>query len=238
MSFSIIKKGITAGLLICVVMTGQAYASVINTIGGTDYEWLEFSNTTNLSRDTVESLINDTASALYGYRYATRLETQLLLDSYLPYLPVDLNHWEAYAAPGAQAFFNDFGITVREDFGATFQAVSNDGVNFSYNMYLTSYFNYGAAGECGVDVSCVGNMLTAALDGAIQAQFTPSHRGFDAAWANPDTFFNYDAKDIQASLLVREIIPVPLPAAAWLFSNGVVFLFGLARAQKKRAQVS
>ncbi|MBI3188408.1 MAG: hypothetical protein HYZ31_11160 [Gammaproteobacteria bacterium] len=227
-----INKVITIGLLAGSALTGQAYASVINTLDGTGYEWLELSNTTNLSRVTVESLLGDTTSALYGYRYATRLETQALLESYMPYVPAELNHWEAYAAPGAQSFFNDFGITWQDDLGVINQALSNDGVIFDYNMHLISYFNYGAAGECGVDVSCAGNMFTAALDGSVQAMFTPSHRGFDATWATPDTFSNFDANQIQASLLVRELIAVPVPAAVWLFSTGLIGLMAVVRSRK------
>lgn len=229
------KKTLAISLLASAAMTSQVNASVINTLGGTGYEWLELSSTTNLSRVTVESMLGDNASTLYGYRYATRAETQALLESYLPYLPTELNHWEAYAAPGAQAFFNDFGMTFQDDLGATFQAVSDDGVTFSYNMYQVSYFNYGAAGECGVDVSCAGNMFAAALDGTVQAMFTPAHRGFDATWATPDTFSNFDANPIQTSLLVREFMAVPVPAAAWLMVSGMLVLFGQACWRNKKA---
>ena len=224
-----INKIITIGLLAGSTLTGQAYASVINTLDGTGYEWLELSNTTSLSRITVESLLGDTTSALYGYRYATRLETQALLESYMSYVPAELNQWEAYAAPGAQAFLNDFGLTMQEDLGVTYTGLSNDGVTFDYNMYLRSYFNYGATGECGVDVSCLGNVFTAALDGTVQVMFTPSHRGYDATWATPDIYSSYDSSWILASLLVREVTPVPLPAAAWLFINGALLLFGFYR---------
>lgn len=226
------KKALSISLLTTAVMAGHSYASVINTLGGTGYEWLELSNTSNLSRVTVESMLGDTGSALYGYRYATRLETQALLESYMPYVPAELNHWEAYAAPGAQLFFNDFGMTLQDNLGVINQAVSNDGVTFDYNMHLISYFNYGATGECGVGVSCAGNMFTAALDGTIQAMFTPAHRGFDAAWATPDTYSNYDSNWIQASLLVRELMPVPVPAAAWLFITGLLGLIAVARRRK------
>lgn len=226
-------------LPVCVVLglgcASQANASVINNIGGIGYEWLEFSNTTNISRNTVETMLVDTNSALYGYRYATRLETQALLESYMPYVPAELNHWEAYLAPGATAFLNDFGITMQDNFGATYTTVTDDAVTINYNMYLTSYFSYGATGECGVDFSCKGRMLTAALNGVIQAQLPPAPRGFDATFATPDRFPVYDASTIQASLLVRELITVPLPAAAWLFANGMFVLFGFSRMRNKKS---
>lgn len=197
----------------------QSQASVINNIGGINFEWLEISNTVNLSRTTVESMQSDSTSAFYGYRYATRVETQALFESYMPYVPAEINHWGAYLAPGAQAFFNDFGITHIDPFGATYQATSDDGVTFDYNMYTSNYFGYGATGECGVDFSCVGRMLTAALDGDFQAQFTPARRDFDATWAAPDQFSVYDTSPIAGSLLVRELITVPAPALPVLVAN-------------------
>jgi hypothetical protein len=229
-----IRTILPACIMLSLGFANQANASVINNIGGINYEWLEFSNTVNLSRVSVESMLTDSSSALYGYRYATRAETQSLVESYMPYVPAELNHWEAYLAPGAQTFFNDFGITFSENFGVTYQALSNDGVTFDYNMYLTSYFLHGSAGECGVDFSCVGRMLTAALDGDIQAQFTPARRGFDATWPAPDQLSVYDSSQIAASLLVREILPVPVPAAAWLFGNGLFALFGIAGILSKK----
>lgn len=228
-----LKSLLPACILFSLSFPNTVNASVINNIGGINYEWLELSNTLNMTRVSVDSMLSDTGSSLYGYRYATRAETQALFESYMPYVPAELNHWEAYLAPGAQSFFNDFGITLQEEFGVTYHAVSDDGVNFDYNMYLTSYFIHGSAGECGVNVSCVGRMLTAALDGNIQAQFTPARRGFDATWAEPDLFSDYDSNQILASLLVREVIPVPLPAASLLMVNGILVLFGLATVSRK-----
>ncbi len=234
MEFSF-KSLLPACILFSLSFINPANASIINNIGGINYEWLEFDNTVNMTRVSVESMLTDSNSSLYGYRYATRAETQALLESYMPYIPAELNHWEAYLAPGAQSFFNDFGITFQEDFGVTYQAVSNDGVLFDYNMYLTSYFLHGSSGECGVDVSCVGRMLTAALDGDIQAQFTPARRGFDATWRAPDLMSIYDACQILASLLVREVLPVPVPPAYLLLANGLLMLFGIAGLNRKRA---
>ena len=59
-----IKKAVIFSLLAGSALTGQTNASIINTLDGTGYEWLELSNTTSLSRITVESLLGDTISAL------------------------------------------------------------------------------------------------------------------------------------------------------------------------------
>jgi hypothetical protein len=227
-----IKTIQTTCVLLSLCAVNQAHASIINSINGNGYEWLELSSTMSLSRDKVESLLSDANSDIYGYRYATRAETQSLLESYMPYLPAELNQWETYLVPGAQAFFSDFGITYQETLGTTLQAVTSNGDLISYNMYLTSYFNYGAASECGTDYSCMGNVFTAAFDGNILAQFTPSHRGFDALWSTPDLTSVYSSDPAQASLLVRDISPVPIPSAFWLFGTGIFTLIGFARAKK------
>lgn len=197
----------------------QSQASVINNIGGINYEWLEISNTVNLSRTTVEScsLIQPVHSMDTDTLH--ELKHRHCLNAYMPYVPAEINHCGAYLAPGAQAFFNEFGITHIDPFGATYQATSDDGVTFDYNMYMRNYFGYGATGECGVDFSCVGRMLTAALDGDFQTQFTPARRDFDATWAAPDQFSVYDTSPIAGSLLVRELITVPAPALPVLVAN-------------------
>jgi hypothetical protein len=227
-----IKTIQTTCVLLSLCAVNPVHASVINNINGNGYEWLEFSNTINLSRVNVDALLTDTNSEMYGYRYATRAETQSLLESYMPYVPAELNGWEAYLVPSAQAFFSDFGITHQEMLGTTVNAQTSDGVFISYNMHITSYFNYGAAGECGIDYSCTGNVFTAAFDGNILAQLTPAHRGFDALWPTPELTSIYSVESLQASLLVRDIIPVPVPSAFWLLGTGIFTLIGFARAKK------
>lgn len=227
-----IKTIQTACVLLSLCAVNPVHASVINNINGNGYEWLEFSNTINLSRVNVDALLTDANSEMYGYRYATRAETQSLLESYMPYVPAELDGWEAYLVPSAQAFFSDFGITYQEMLGTTVNAQTSDGVFISYNMHITSYFNYGAAGECGIDYSCTGNVFTAAFDGNILAQLTPSHRGFDALWPTPELTSVYNSEPVLASLLVRDIIPVPIPSAFWLLGTGIFTLIGFARAKK------
>ena len=234
-------NGILKGLFLIVgiFIHIPANASIINTIEGQSYEWLELSGTAGFSRIEVEDLLADTLSSFYGYRYATRTETQALLESYSPN-PEELNHWYSYMAPGAQEFFDDFGVLYNDDFDGDYTTTSTtiynqltaDGVQISYNLGINSYFFYGASDECGLDVSCVGRMYGLALDGVMQAQLTPAVRGFDATIANPYTLPVDSSEFIRASLLVREITAVPVPAAVWLFSSGIIALFAAARSRK------
>ncbi|MDH5570154.1 MAG: hypothetical protein OEY89_00215 [Gammaproteobacteria bacterium] len=221
--FKIISKCLY--LIIGLALYSPANSSIINTINGQGYEWLEFSATAGLSRDEVNILLTDINSDLYGYRYATRLETQVLLESYTPN-PEELNHWYSYMAPGAQTFFDDFGVLFYDYFDQPQTAITADGVQISFNVGINSYFFYGADDECGKDVSCVGRMYGAAQDNVILAQLTPAVRGFDATIANPYTLPNSAAEWIRASLLVSEtmIVPVPVPPSLLLFISGLIGL--------------
>jgi hypothetical protein len=232
-----IKTILPACILLGLGFANQSNASVINNIGGINYEWLEFSNTVNLSRNSIDTMLTDTNSSLYGYRYATRVETQALLESYMPYVPDSLNTFWAYLAPSAQAFFDDFGITHYDYSVGTSQLTTEDGFLIDFNMYLSSYFNYGAAGECGDGFSCKGRMLTAAQDGVIQAQFPPAPRGFDATFPTPSLIAVDYSDQITASLLVRETLTVPLPAAFWLFGSGMLTLFGATFSRRNKASI-
>ena len=215
-------------------------ASIIRTINDAETEWMELSETTGLSRLEVEAMLADSNSDLYGYRYATRLETQMLLESYSQN-PSELNHWYSYMAPGAQAFFDDFGALYYDDFDDDSSIISNDyydltttdGVEISYNRGVNSYFFYGSSDECGeADVSCVGRMFGLALDGVMQAQLAPGVRGFDAYELNPYTLPSDSSEWIRASLLVADTTVVPVPAAVWLFGSGLIGLIGVAKRKK------
>lgn len=226
----IAKSLYSISLIFILGLSTSSNASIINNIGGIDYEWLELSNTIYMPRDGVEALLTDATSDLYGYRYATRLETQALFESYMPYTPEALNRWETEFASGAQQFFNDFGVTYIDYFDTMDSVNADDGsLLFNYNMWVSSYFLHGSEGECGDGFSCKARMFTSAIDGEIQALFTVAGRGFDASWPTPDIVATDQAEFHIASLLVHEITPVPVPAAMWLFASGLIGLAGVAK---------
>lgn len=207
-------------------------ASIVRTVNGLDYEWMELSATVGLSRTDVEAMLIDPSNSLYGFRYASREETELLLRSYSEF-PSELNTFYSYMAPGAQAFFDDFGSTFTEYFGQTNQLMTSDNVLIDYNQAINSYFLHGAEDECGIDMSCIGRVYTYALDGVIQAWDPVGRRGADQFHPDPDVVFNTDSNFILGSLLVSNITPVPLPAAAWLFTSGFMGLMLVSRRKKR-----
>lgn len=212
------------GLSMCI----SANASIINTINGNDYEWLELTATAGISRVDVEIALADNTSVLYGYRYATRVETEALLLSYFS-MPVEYNQWNSYMVPGAQNFFADFGILFIDPTESG-SLITIDGVSINYNMSINSYLMYGSDGECGVGVSCIGRMYTYGLDNVIQAVFAPARRGWDSSHADPDTRpVTEGYYTMVGSLLVNDVSAVPLPPAVYLFGSGMFGLVVIAR---------
>jgi hypothetical protein len=90
-------------------VSGTANATVIKTLNGVTYEWLELSETANTSRYGINSQLSDENSALYGYEFASR---QLVSDLFLSYTlwdGLEGNHGDAAVVSGIEQLFNDFG---------------------------------------------------------------------------------------------------------------------------------
>lgn len=236
------KKIISICLAFTLLALGStANAAVMRTINGIDTQWLEVTATTGMSRTAVEALLSDSTSSLYGYRYATRAETQTLFSSYAGGLPDQLNTFYSYPAAGGQQMLNDFGVTHSENVGLS-QMLTEDGVTVDFNMYMSSYFIHGSAGECGdTTVSCVGRIYTAALDNVVQAWDFVAPRGADQYFAYPNLFLDGDANPILGHLLVSvtpnangevNFASVPAPAVFWLMLAGLVMMFGAQRRRK------
>ena len=226
-----IKVQLLSAAIIWISLLSSANASFVRAIDGVNYQWMELSSTVDLSRDAVESLIVDPNSELFGYRYASRQETQALLASYHE-LPEELNVFYASMASGAQEFFSDFGVTFVEQLPQTYEFTTADNVLINYNQAISSYFMHGSTNECGTGLSCIGRLYAYALDGAVQAWDPVGRRGADALHTNPDLYSNLDSNLILGSLLVSDITVVPLPASVWLFSTGLIGLVSIARRRK------
>jgi len=230
---------IVSSLIISMGLTINAEASFLHSVGGVDYEWMEFSATVDQSRRDVEAQFSDTNSAMYGYRYASRTETQALLESYTGIHDIkDYYTEEKYTtyAAGMTEFFNDFGILSITDFGQVIpnQNATGDNTTFSMRHRYTSYFYYGEATECDNESwSCWGRALGFALDGNITAYETPNNWGWDASngWQNISAL-SVNPYDTTASLILKDVSAVPVPAAIWLFGSGLIGLIGVSRRRK------
>ena len=78
-------KSIIGATCTCLaVVSINANSSVITTLNGVEYEWLELTATEGMSRDQVEASIASAlpGDTLYGYDYASRTLVKDLLYSY------------------------------------------------------------------------------------------------------------------------------------------------------------
>ena len=201
-------------------------------------EWLSLDVTAGRSRTDVES---DTALNADGWRYATRQETETLVNSVSSSGISGTSHVH-YA--GARWFLDNFGVLniVNDDF---------------YVGLNSSAFFFGEYGECSADhnQSCYGSLAT--FENYGRNVFSPVWNG--TYWAYDQTYRaghghagvvtdqgganmgltseNYvtsidHVSSTFGSLLVREASVVPIPASVWLFGSGLLGLVGIARRRK------
>jgi len=196
---------------------------------------MEYSATANMSRSQVEAQLTDTGSALYGYRYTTRAETQALFESYTGAhsLSTTQGTFTQYA-PGMGAMFADFGVLDSFSISpsvATHQIADGDSTYFDWNGQFNSYFFYGDNSECdNASSTCLGWMYGYALDGTVTAYEVNKAWGRDATSVAQNWNVNDPYYLPAASLLIRDttVSAVPVPAAIWLFSSGLLAMVGFA----------
>lgn len=128
-------------------------------------EWLELTETQGVSRTQIESGYGNWMSD--GWRYATRSETEVLLDSLFGGVR---EGWHATNYDGARWFFDNFGIN---------SSYANNG--YSSGGYSYWSFAFGDDGECsGSSVySCYGHV-------AIQESDVSTYLTQDSGW-----FYDY-----------------------------------------------
>lgn len=223
---------ITTLALTMSIATG-AQAAFIHNVGGTDYQWMEFSSTLGQSRVDVEAQTLDSGSALYGYRYATSTEVQALLESYTTTGLAEARY-TTYAA-GINAFFTDFGTLTSQDIGsvATNQVANGDATTYDFSELVDSYFYYGDSNECDNSAwTCLGRVKGYALSGTVTAFDVEYNYGWDISGGWQNTSASTPFVLPTASLLIKDVSAVPVPAAAWLFASGLLGLIGVARRKK------
>ncbi len=231
----------TAFVLVSMI---NANATIVTTADGIyGYEWLEFTHTRHMHRDAVEATLLGSDQPLDGFRYATRLETELLLDSYYTSGTGDLHNDgmdlglmpETYDA--ADAFLDDFGY-----FWDTI---------YEWNERI-AFFYYGSDYELEQLLQPEYTYLGSVYERNSEeyAEFydeDPIYEGLfkydwgtdaDSAgyWIRKNEFYwnGFDNIDMGMSLLVKSsAAPVPEPTTILLFSAGIIGLIGSRTRRKK-----
>ena len=217
------------------VLSTSVNASTLNTLNGVDYEWLELTATVGMSRDQVEAgiLAATEGDALYGYEYASRQLLEDLLLSYASFDGLDGIHGAPQVVSGIEAMMLDFGVTeygVPMEYYSTYETVDGYTVTIDSGDYVRSLGMYGLTDECrDSTVTCIATLrsyVDSNGDAISGMQFA------EAGWdANSADFVlrSMDGSDInEGSFIVRPQV-VPVPAAVWLLSSGLIGLIGIAR---------
>jgi hypothetical protein len=227
MGFKSISLGIAA-----LVLSTSVNASVLNTLNGVDYEWLELTATAGLSRDQVEVQIGaaTVGDALYGYEYASRALVEELLLSYLPWDGISGWRGSPTATAGIDTFIDDFGqiATGHSHTATTLNAI--DGYSVPYDYHMVGSVWYGETQECnGLSYTCRTIIDYLTYGGNTTGVLMHEASGFDASTANLNISGSASVLTNSASFLVKPVATVPVPAAVWLFGSGLLGLVGVAR---------
>lgn len=205
----------------------NANASFVRNINGTNYEWLELTQTIFMSRNQVEALLGDPGSSLYGYQYASRALTEDLYNSYITWDGLDGFHGNPDTVNGMHNMITDLGAT------EVFPSPDNwytqdtvDGYTVTYGTRMHATFLYGLSEECGgTSSTCKGEFSVGYNYGVAAETVLSEANGLNANY-EPVLLTSMDRIDYLGSLLVR---PVPLPGAIWLFASGLIGIFGILK---------
>ena len=217
-------------IITALVLSTNVNAVIINTLNDVNYEWLELTETSGLSRNQVESMLTDSSSNLYGYQYASRSLIEDLLLSYAPYDGKVGFHTDSIVVSGVAKMLDDFGL-IQDLMRYTETAQTTDFDYVTFNRDISSYGMYGLDDECGNDrSSCMMSLWVIAESDNLVAAWQQEN-GWDSSGQSIG-YLKTNSLDGTGSYLVREMSAVPVPAATWLFGSGVIGLVGFARRKK------
>lgn len=209
----------------------NANATVVNTLNGQQYEWLELTETTSMSRSEVEADLSFVNSSLYGYEYASRSLVEDLFLSYTSWDGLSGNHGDADVLTGISSLINDFGFTEEASYVATtYNTV--DGYSVLYNHYYVLQGFMGTSSECGIGSTCRAYTNLFDNNGASVMGYQSGTSGWDSTTLSPWSSADDSSYATIGSFLVKPSV-VPVPAAAWLFGSALLGFFGFSRRKAK-----
>mgnify|MGYP006896872789 CR=1 FL=1 len=223
-------KSISLAATMFVLSTG-VNATIMNSLNGINYEWLELSATTGMSRDQVEADIAaaNLGDTLFGYQYASRSLVEELLWSYSTFDGINGWHAESELVNGMNDLLTDFGITSTSTYPlGSFNDVHC--VEMFTDSDIKSQGMYGLEDECyrHLGQTCRAVFTVNLYQGVSTGAFTGDSLGWDSTHSNPVNFWDDVGSQYVGSYLVK-VSAVPVPAAVWLFGSGLLGLIGAAR---------
>ncbi len=208
-------------------------ASVLNTLNGINYEWLELTATLGLSRNQVQAQLDaaTVGDSLYGYEYASRAQVELLFLSYASWNGVSGSYGASSIVNGISDYVSDFGATISGTLGYTVE--TDDGYSVFLETYSLSEGYYGLISECGgINNTCRSDLgIFTTQMGQPGLTIINEAWGWNATTLNYQSEPNFNVNPFYGSYLVRAQI-VPIPTAVWLFGSGLISLICVARRKK------
>jgi len=232
------KLSILLGIL-CLAFSSISKASIIYSLNGVQYEWLELTATQGMSRNQVESLLVDPNSDLYGYQYASRRQIESLFTSYVSSWDGQYGVHDSNTANEVMSILQDFGITSSQVFDQPSQVTFHEEqITGYYDRILETRGLYGTRYECNYayGITCRASMTLYALGDSAFATSIYEIDGWDDRAGFRYLTLDYESSTTGSYLLRAS--EVPIPSAIWLFASGLTGLIGLARRTKPGSDTS
>jgi hypothetical protein len=169
-------------------------------------DWLDLTETNNITRITILTLID--SGSLDGWRYATSSEVVTLWDNF----GIDLRDSASNTQNGLNTNLHN--------------AIAYLG-NISCEWYCPNY-PYGTMGMT-ADIVSTSYPSTYMILGSYYFQPTNITRYHTA---DGNTYASYNNSETSYGHYLVKSSPVPIPPAAWLFGSGLIGLVGFARRKK------
>jgi len=179
-----------------------------DTVSGLD--WLDLTETTNMSYNDIATQLN-VGGALEGWRYATESEIIGFFDAF----GGDNNYYDGWSTQN-NGLFDKVSLVWGDTYCNMSHVSCELGDGYSLFLYDGNYSSDIYATE-GLIFDRNGYTDQPDYDWVVVSQ---SYISRDIAYTD------------HGSALVREVSSVPVPAAIWMFSSGLIGLVGLARCKK------